>query len=74
MLCFFLVRVLRLFSVLLLVCLTLGVGEVSMLVHTHSRKPPRKINWPYAITRLTAHFTWDLMSDLMICKHRKQNG
>ena len=28
--------------------------------------------WPFAITRLTAHCTCGLMSDLVICKHRKE--
>ena len=28
----------------------------------------------YAITRLTTHITCDLMSDLVICKHRKEYG
>ena len=31
----------------------------------------RKIKWPSAIVRLTAHFTYGLMSDLVICKPKK---
>ena len=44
-----------------------------MLTHTYPHKPLRKIKWPSAITRLTAHFTCGLMSDLAVCRclHRK---
>ena len=28
--------------------------------------------WPSAVTRLTAHFTCGMMSDLVICKHRNE--
>ena len=28
------------------------------------------LKWPSAITRLTAHFTYGLMSDFVICVHR----
>ena len=34
----------------------------------------RKIKWPSAISRLTAHFACGLMSDLGIRKHRKEYG
>ena len=30
-----------------------------------------KLKWPYAITRLTAHYMCGLRSDLVICKFRK---
>ena len=29
------------------------------------------INTTFVITRLTAHFLWGLISDLVICKHGK---
>ena len=37
-------------------------------MHTHTT--PGKIKLLSAIARLTAHFTCDLISDLMICKHK----
>ena len=43
--------------------------KVSMLTSIYPHKPLRK--WPYAITRLTAHFVYGLMSDLVICKFWK---
>ena len=46
--------------------------KVSMLTHTYPHKPLRKINWPTAIARLTAHITCGLKSDLAICKHSKE--
>ena len=42
-----------------------------MLIHTYPHKPLMKIKFPSAITRLTAHFTCDLMSALVIYNHRK---
>ena len=33
--------------------------------------PRGRLKWPYAVTRLTAHFMCGLMSDLVICKFRK---
>ena len=30
------------------------------------------LKWPFAITRLTAHFTWALVSDLVTCNHRNE--
>ena len=44
-------------------------AKVSMLTHTYQDKPLRNIKWPFEITRLTAYFTTDLMSNLAICKH-----
>ena len=38
----------------------------------HSHKPLKKINWLSAITRLTAHITCGLVSDLVIYKHKKE--
>ena len=35
-------------------------------IHTHT-KPWGRLKWPYAITRLTVHCTWNLVSDLVIC-------
>ena len=52
----------------------LNVPPVSMLRYTYSQphaNPWGRFKWPYAITRLTAHFTCGLMSDLVICKFRK---
>ena len=40
----------------------------------YPHKPQRKINWPSAITRLTAHVMCALVSDLVICKRRKEHG
>ena len=34
----------------------------------------RKINWPFAFTRLTAHVRYGLMPNLVICKHGKEYG
>ena len=34
----------------------------------------RKFKWSSATTRLTAHFTYFPMSDLVICKHKKSTG
>ena len=50
-----------------------GGGEVSMLTHTYGThtNPWGRLMWPYAITRLTAHFMCGLTSDLAICKFRK---
>ena len=42
-------------------------GTVSMLSHTY----PHKLNWTSTITRLTAHFSCGLVSDLVVCKQRK---
>ena len=39
-------------------------------IYTHIN-PWEKLNLPYAITRLTAHFMCGLMSDLVICNFRK---
>ena len=41
------------------------------ITHTYLHKPPRKMKWPSTITRLTAHFTCSVMSDLVISKLRK---
>ena len=49
------------------------MASTGMLTHLYKRKPLRKIMWPSAITRLTAHSTCDLMSDLVISKHRIKN-
>ena len=38
--------------------------------HTHTN-PRGRLKWPSAITRLTAHCTCGLMSDLVICRHKK---
>ena len=40
-------------------------NKLNMLTHIYSRKHMRKIKWPSAITRLTAHFTCGLRSDLV---------
>ena len=32
------------------------------------------VKWSSVITRLTTHCTCGLMSDLVICKHRKEYG
>ena len=44
-----------------------------MLTHTYPHKPliRGKLKWPYAITRLTTHFMWAQISNLVICKFRK---
>ena len=42
-----------------------------MLSHTHPYKPWGRLKWPHAITRLTSHFTCDLLSDLVMCKQKK---
>ena len=39
-------------------------------IYTHTN-PWGKLKWPYAITRLAAHFICGLMSDLVICNFRK---
>ena len=55
----------------------LYIGDkVSMLTHTYdsddtNTNPRGKLKWPYAITRLTAHFVCGLMYDLVRCKFRK---
>ena len=46
--------------------------EVCMLTHTYPHKPLSKIKWLYIIARMTAHFKCGLMSNLVICKHRKK--
>ena len=43
--------------------------KMSMLIHTHSHKSPRKIKVVIYITRLTTHFTCGMVPDLVICKH-----
>ena len=35
-------------------------NKVHMLIHTYPHESLRKIKWPYAITRLTAHFMYGL--------------
>ena len=52
---------------------TLAADKVSILTHrpTCPTNPWGALKWSYAITRLTAHFTSDLMSDLVTCKFRK---
>ena len=45
--------------------------KARMMTHTHPHKPQRDIKGPSAITRLTTHFTCGLMSDLVICKHKR---
>ena len=43
-----------------------------MRYNVHIIKHPwGTLNWPYAVTRLTAHFMCGLRSDLVICKFRK---
>ena len=49
-------------------------AKVSMLthaMHTYTKLWGR-LKWPSAITRLTTHFTCSLVSDLVICKQRKE--
>ena len=45
--------------------------KVIMLTHTYPHKPLRKIKWPPAITKLTTHFAYGLMSDLVIASIEK---
>ena len=52
--------------------ITLSGDELSILANTYPHKPLRK--WPSAVTRLTAHLTCGLMSDLEICKHGNEYG
>ena len=48
-----------------------GDDKVSMLtIHTHTN-PWGRLKWPYAITRLIAHFICGWMSARVICKVRK---
>ena len=46
--------------------------KVSMLTHAYPRKPLWEIMVKTVITGLTAHFTCDLMFNLVICKHSKR--
>ena len=46
------------------------MGMLSHIYGTHMN-PWGKLNWPYAITRLTAHFMCWLMFDLVICNYRQ---
>ena len=49
-----------------------GDNKVSILTHRYPYKTPRKIKWPYAVTRLKpTWFVCGLMSDLVIWKFRK---
>ena len=50
---------------------TLRSDKVSVLTRTYPHIAMRKI---VAITRLTASFTYGLLSDLVICKYRKEYG
>ena len=52
--------------------MSLRGDKVSMPTHVYPHKLLRKINWRCAITRLAAHVTCGLMSDLVICNHRKE--
>ena len=49
-------------------------GLYNKCVHSNipTQTPDENKKWPSAITRLTAHFTFGLMSDLVICSHRKE--
>ena len=47
--------------------------KVSMLTHTYTHKPLRKVKWTSAITRLTAHLMCGLMFDLVHCRHREKD-
>ena len=60
----------RLFYQHLLHLLPLG----SMLTHTYLHKALRKNKVAICITMLIAMFTWNLMSDLVTCKQRKEYG
>ena len=51
---------------------TTAGDKVSMITHPYPHKSQRK--WISAITRLTVHYTCDLMSDVVICKHRIECG
>ena len=42
------------------------------VTYAYPHKPLKKIKCPSAIIRLTAHFKCRLMSDLVICKHKKE--
>ena len=71
-------KTLKLYEILLFcfdsVCEMLSrVIKVSMLTHTYPQKTWVRFKCPSGITKLTAHFTWDLMSYLMICKCRKEH-
>ena len=46
--------------------------KASMLDHLYPHKLLTKIKWPSAVTRLTAHCSCGLMSDLMICQQCKE--
>ena len=45
-----------------------------MVTHTFPHKTLQKIKCTSEITRLTGHFTFGLMSNLVIYKHRKEYG
>ena len=45
--------------------------ETSVTKQYKPIQPTRKIKWPCTTTRLTAHFLYGLMTDLVIYKHRK---
>ena len=45
--------------------------KMSIVTHTHPQNPEEDY---MAIYRLTAHFIWGVMSELMICKHGKEYG
>ena len=46
------------------------VGPLHGYMYTHMN-PWGKLQWLSAVTRLTAHFTWGLTFDVVICKHRR---
>ena len=45
---------------------------VSQPTHTH-RSTWRRLKWPSTITRLTAHFIYGLVYDLLICKLKEED-
>ena len=52
----------------------LGGDKVSMLIHTYAHKSMRLWSSATAIIRQTTHFRRNLLSDLVICKHRKERS
>ena len=49
----------------------LGSGKVSMLTHTYTHKPLRKIKVTICNLKATADFNCDQIAGLVICKFRK---
>ena len=58
---------------LMLIHISGVIKWVCLSIHTHTN-PWGRLKWPYAITRLTVHFTCGLMYALVICMQRKEYG